>query len=186
MKNPIVLVFAGPNGSGKSTVTKGFEIIGQYINADEIKRVHDCTDLEAAQYATTLRETALNKKLDFTFETVLSTSRNVELLKKAKSLGYRVEVVFVLTADPKINVLRVAERVKKGGHNVPEDKIISRYYKSINNLSVLLKFADITWVVDNSTDKAELIVYSKDNQIEIKETMLWNAERINKLLLGEI
>lgn len=57
---PIVLVFAGPNGSGKSTVTKGFDIVGEYINADEIKKIKNCSDLEAAQFATALREDAVN------------------------------------------------------------------------------------------------------------------------------
>lgn len=183
---PVVLVFAGPNGSGKSTVTKGFDIIGEYINADDIKKLINCSDLEAAQFATALRENAVKNKRDFTFETVLSSPRNIELLKNAKAVGYRVEVVFVLTADPQINVSRVAERVKNGGHDVPNDKIISRYYKSLDNLSELLKFADIMWVIDNSTEKAELIIYSKDNEISINETDLWCTDKINKLISGSI
>ena len=159
---PVVLVFAGPNGSGKTTVTKGFDIIGEYINADNIKKQQMCTDLEAAQYATALREEAVRNKRNFTFETVLSSTRNVELLKSAKALGYRIEVVFVLTADPQINILRVENRVKNGGHDVPKDKIVSRYYKSLSNLSELLEIADVMWVIDNSEEKAKLIIYSKD------------------------
>ena len=109
---PIVLVFAGPNGSGKSTVTKGFDIVGEYINADEIKKEKNCSDLEAAQFATALREDAVYNMRSFTFETVLSSARNVELLKKAKNFGYQIEIVYVLTVDPQINVSRVAQRVK--------------------------------------------------------------------------
>ena len=181
---PIVLVFAGPNGSGKSTVTKGFDIIGEYINADEIKKQRNCSDLEAAQFATALREDAIMNRRDFTFETVLSSPRNVELLKKAKSVGYRIEVVFVLTSDPQINISRVAQRVKNGGHDVPKDKIISRYHKSLDNISAMLKIADIMWVVDNSTEKAELIIYSKDSEISINETPYWNKDKIEKLIIG--
>ena len=181
---PIVLVFAGPNGSGKSTVTKGFDIIGEYINADEIKKQRNCSDLEAAQIATALREDAIKNRRDFTFETVLSSPRNVELLKKAKSVGYRIEVVFVLTSDPQINVSRVAQRVKNGGHDVPKDKIISRYHKSLDNISEMLKIADIVWVVDNSTEKAELIIYSKDSEVSINETPYWNKDKIEKLIIG--
>ncbi len=183
-KKPIVLVFAGPNGSGKSTITKGFDIIGEYINADEIKKQKNFTDIEAAKYATELREDAIKNKRDFTFETVLSSPRNVELLKKAKASGYQIEVIFVLTSNPEINVLRVANRVKNGGHDVPKDKIVSRYYKSLDNLSKLLKIADVMWVVDNSTENAELIIYSKNSKISINETLLWNEDRINKLILG--
>lgn len=183
---PIVLVFAGPNGSGKSTVTKGFDIVGEYINADEIKKEKNCSDLEAAQFATALREDAVYNMRSFTFETVLSSSRNVELLKKAKNFGYQVEIVYVLTADPQINVSRVAQRVKNGGHDVPKDKIISRYYKSLNNLSKIIQIADVVWVVDNSTEKAELIIYSKENRISINATSLWNIERIKELISGNI
>ena len=125
---PVVLVFSGPNGSGKSTVTNGFEIVGEYINADEIKKLKRCSDLEAAQEATLLRQS-------FTFETVLSSPRNSKLLKMAKRCGYWIEVVFVLTHDVEINVNRVKNRVKNGGHDVPEDKIRSRYKKSLLNLS---------------------------------------------------
>lgn len=183
-KTPVVLVFAGPKGSGKSTVTEGFDIIGEYINADDIKKQQSCTDLEAAQYATKLREDAVKNKRSFTFETVLSSPRNVELLKSAKALGYRIEVIFVLTVDPKINISRVENRVKNGGHDVPKDKIVSRYYKSLNNLSELHKITDVMWVVDNSEDKAELIIYSKNNNISINETSLWSVDKINKLILG--
>lgn len=182
---PIVLVFAGPNGSGKSTITKGFDVIGEYINADEIKKQRNCSDLEAAQFATALREDAIKNRRDFTFETVLSSPRNVELLKKAKSVGYRIEVVFVLTSDPQINISRVAQRVKNGGHDVPKDKIISRYHKSLDNISEMLKIADVMWVVDNSTEKADLIIYSKDNEISINETPLWDKGKIEKLIIGK-
>ena len=183
---PIVLVFAGPNGSGKSTVTKGFDIVGEYINADEIKKEKNCSDLEAAQFATALREDAVYNMRSFTFETVLSSARNVELLKKAKNFGYQIEIVYVLTADPQVNVSRVAQRVKNGGHDVPKDKIISRYYKSLNNISKIIQIADVVWVVDNSTEKAELIIYSKENRISINATSLWNIERIKELISGNI
>ena len=181
---PVVLVFAGPNGSGKSTVTKGFDIIGEYINADDIKKQRRCSDLEAAQYATSLRENAVTLRRDFTFETVLSSPRNVELIRSAKDSGYQVEVVFVLTSDPQINVARVADRVRKGGHDVPKDKIVSRYYKSLNNLAELLKIADVMWVIDNSTEKAELIIYSKDKTVSIFESKNWSADKIEKLVIG--
>lgn len=83
-----IIIFAGPNGSGKSTITKMAKIIEPYINADDIKRTNYCSDLEAAQYAEKMRECALADKKSFTFETVLSTERNLNLLKKAKEQGY--------------------------------------------------------------------------------------------------
>ena len=74
---PEVVVFAGPNGSGKSTITRMAKIGGEYINADDIKRTTLCTDLEAAVKAEELRERMIVDRKDFTFETVLSTNRNL-------------------------------------------------------------------------------------------------------------
>ena len=97
MLKPEILVFAGPNGSGKSTITSNIKIIGEYINADEIKKSLGCSDLEAAQKATALRENLVQRKADFTFETVLSSTRNIELLQKAKNEGYFIKCFYVLT-----------------------------------------------------------------------------------------
>lgn len=85
-----VIVFAGPNGSGKSTITQMAKVRGEYINADDIKRTTLCTELEAAVKAEELREYMIQSKKDFTFETVLSTERNLILLQRAKEQGYFV------------------------------------------------------------------------------------------------
>ena len=86
IKKPEIIVFAGPNGSGKTTVTKLAKVIEPYINADEIKRTNYCSDLEAAQLAEKMREDCVAQNKSFTFETVLSTDRNLKLLQKAKKL----------------------------------------------------------------------------------------------------
>ena len=77
VRKTMVVVFAGPNGSGKSTVTNLVDKNGEYINADEIKFATKCTDLEAANIAQNLREQCITDHKDFTFETVLSTPRNL-------------------------------------------------------------------------------------------------------------
>ena len=91
---PEIIVFAGPNGSGKTTITCMARTIGVYINADDIKRSSLCSDLEAAVKAEELREEMLEKGEDFTFETVLSTDRNLKLLKKAKEKGYFLRCIY--------------------------------------------------------------------------------------------
>jgi predicted ABC-type ATPase len=87
---PIIMAFAGPNGSGKTTVTQKLPIVGTYVNADDIKKEYEITDMEAAQQAESLRNALINKGMDFSFETVLSTDRNILLLKKAKEHGYEL------------------------------------------------------------------------------------------------
>ena len=94
IKLPEVVVFAGPNGSGKTTITRMAKVVGDYINADDIKRTTLCSDLEAAVKAEELREKMIAKQRDFTFETVLSTERNL-LLRNAKAQGYFVRGIYM-------------------------------------------------------------------------------------------
>ena len=182
---PRLLVFAGPNGSGKSTVTKGLPIVGIYVNADDIKRISGCTDLEAAQEAEKIRSILLEEKQDFTFETVLSTDRNLELLRRAKEAGYEIQAVFVLTCSSDINVRRVQERVRNGGHDVPEEKIRSRYIRSIKNLAKLVRIADRTRVIDNSGTEPFLICEVVGTSVRIRETEVWPKMAILSLLYEE-
>ncbi len=182
---PRLLVFAGPNGSGKSTVTKGLPIVGIYVNADDIKRISGCTDLEAAQEAEKIRSILLEEKQDFTFETVLSTDRNLELLRRAKEAGYEIQAVFVLTCSSDINVRRVQERVRNGGHDVPEEKIRSRYIRSIKNLAKLVRIADRTRVIDNSGTEPFLICEVAGMSVRIWETEVWPKTAILSLLYEE-
>ena len=181
---PRILVFAGPNGSGKSTITKCIPICGIYVNADEIKRVSHCTDLEAAQEADEIRRMLLNTRKDFTFETVLSTDRNLDLLRQAKTLGYEIQAVFVLTNDPGINVERVKSRVKAGGHDVPTEKIISRYERSLRNLCQLSRIADHTRVINNSGREPHLICEVVNHHLTIWETEQWSKSAILGLFSG--
>ena len=86
--------------------------------------------MEAACIAEKQREEHIKNKDEFCFETVMSTDRNLKLLKKAKDKGYFIRCYYILTADPFINVCMVKSRVDEGGHDVPEEKIISRYEKA--------------------------------------------------------
>jgi len=180
--HPRILVFAGPNGSGKSTITKGLPLCGIYVNADDIKRLSQCTDMEAVQEAERIRQMLLNRHKDFTFETVLSTDRNLELLRQAKKQGYEIYAVFVLTSHPSINVRRVKSRARAGGHDVPEDRIISRYEKSLRNLALLVRIADHTRVIDNSNDKPRLICEVHNQHVTIWENEQWTRKAILRLL----
>lgn len=107
-KKPEVVVFAGPNGSGKSTITTILRPIEMdYINADDIQRILHCDTLSAAKLAEQQREEHLSNGRDFCFETVLSTDRNLKLLKRAREADFFIRCYYVLTADPQINVARV-------------------------------------------------------------------------------
>lgn len=180
VKLPEVIVFAGPNGSGKTTITGMAKTVGEYINADDIKRTTLCTDIEAAQKAEELREKMISEKRDFTFETVLSTDRNLLLLKKAKEQGYFVRCIYVLTANADINVARVSARQAIGGHGVPEDKIRSRYSKALALITQLVEVCDILHVYDNTKEPFRIFKKRKDIYFHW-ENKYWDFEKISKL-----
>lgn len=180
-KKPELLVFAGPNGSGKTTLTKSIQIIGTYINADDIKLNFSLSDLDSAKTAESLREKLLTTRSDFTFETVLSTRRNIDLMQRAKNIGYKIICFYVLTKDPQLNVLRVKERTISGGHDVPKEKIISRYKKALLLIPELLTICDTLIIFDN-TDEPSKIFSKINDRIEIQETVFWSKEEIEKLV----
>ena len=156
---PIVLAIAGPNGSGKTVLTRSLPVCGVYVNADDIKKEYGLTDLEAARQAEALRNKLLDMGMAFSFETVLSTERNLLLLQKAKRHGYEVQCIYILTCDENINITRVRARKAAGGHDVPEEKIRSRYHRSLALLPKLIKICDKILIYDNSAKPS--LIFSK-------------------------
>ena len=180
-KKPMILVFAGPNGSGKSTITQFFDIIGEYTNADNIVAATGMSNKEAAEFVNKKRYAAIEEKRDFTFETVLSSHYNLDILKKAKENGYFIKCIFVLTVAPSVNVARVAARVASGGHGVDTDKIVSRYNKSLGNIKELLEICDIMHVYDNTFEPVRIIRKHKSD-VSVFPNELWSENDIKKLL----
>ena len=179
-KSPEIIVFAGPNGSGKSTVTKLAKIIEPYINADDIKRETGCSDLDAAIKAESLREAMLAAKTGFTFETVLSTERNLNLLRRAREGGFFIRCIYILTADVLVNVARVKSRVANGGHDVPEDKIRSRYTKALALIPQLVAVCDVMHIYDN-TQTPERIFKKRKAEYFYWSNRFWTKKAIEEL-----
>jgi hypothetical protein len=181
-KKPEIIVFAGPNGSGKSTFT---EILRppqmDYINADDIKKHLKCDDLEAAQIAERQRETYLSEKRAFCFETVLSTSRNLDLLKRAREMGYFIRCYYVLTIDPLINVYRVKARVASGGHDVPAEKIYVRYDRAMALVPEVISVSDICHIYDNSEEEPFRIFKKRKDECFYDECDDWQREKLETL-----
>lgn len=180
-RKPEILVFAGPNGSGKSTITQFFYIGSDYINADDIKRSTLCSDLEAAVLAEKMREDHVERLEDLCFETVMSTDRNLKLLKKAKEKGYFIECIYVLTALPEINMMRIQARVAQGGHDVPEDKIVSRYIKCLELVKDVVSVCDIIHIYDNSDDIPFRIFKKQESEHFYDENDYWSYDDIAAL-----
>ncbi len=99
-----------------------------------------------------LRKKILTEKKKFSFETVFSHSSKLDVMREAASMGYKVYLYFVSTENPEINKFRVASRKTKGGHDVPNDKIESRYYRSLDLLFEAAQIAYQVFFFDNSKD----------------------------------
>lgn len=163
---PVLIVIAGPNGSGKTSVTS--KILhhewledSEYINPDNVARdmFGDWNNreavLKAADYCNEWREKCLAEMKSHIFETVMSADDKVDYILRAKQAGFFIRLFFVSTASPAINARRVANRVMKGGHDVPIPKIISRYDKSIGNCVALAPYVDRLYVYDNSIEDTD-------------------------------
>jgi predicted ABC-type ATPase len=97
-----------------------------------------------------IRQKLLQAKTSFSFETVMSFEDKVELLKKAQEHGFRTYLYYIATEDPIINISRVSYRLSKGGHDVPVDKIESRYHRSLALLHEALLYTNRAYFFDNS------------------------------------
>ena len=189
MMTPILTVYGGPNGSGKSTITVQHSPIGHYVNADLIQKRLDCTPLEAAKIAESTREQLLKAGESFTMESVLSTDRNYDLMQRAHNQGYFVYGIYVLTKNPKINIGRVAARVNKGGHDVPPQKVESRYRRALSKLPMLFKVCDRCDIFDNSPNRGEgepsLIVSWGNGMLELFPNEIWSQDELLALVGGK-
>lgn len=116
-----------------------------------------------------VRRKLLLSRQTFTFETVMSSPDKVEFLAEAQRRGYRTYLYYVATADPAINISRVENRVREGGHAVPVDKITNRYRRSLSLLREALKHTNRAYIFDNSSAESEWVAEITDaERLEIK------------------
>ena len=171
-KDKLLLVVAGPNGSGKTTLIANMYKSGNlhlpYINADlftltKFKNIKDEKErnIKSMYYTMNQVEKFIDCGKSFCYETVMSHPSKLELFKNAKDMGFKIYSVFVCTNNPEINVSRVNARALQGGHNVDKEKIISRYYRSVELSKELESISDVFLKFDNSLN---LMITNKENQ----------------------
>lgn len=133
----------------------------------------------ASDLAGYIRERLLDEGKDFWFETVFSHNSKLKFMEKAKSMGYKVYFYFIATDATEININRVINRVEKNGHPVPEDKIISRYYRSLQLLYPAIKVSDRAFLFDNSQRAAKFVCEIEDGlnaEMNVKNPPNWFVE----------
>ncbi|MEG1580262.1 MAG: zeta toxin family protein [Bacteroidaceae bacterium] len=170
-------IIAGCNGAGKTTAS--FTILPQilqcdeFVNADEIAKglspFHpERVAIEAGRLMLKRIAELMTKKLSFSIETTLSTRSYVGLIKKAKALGYNVELLFFWLASPEMAVQRVAKRVAEGGHDIPTEVVYRRYNAGIHNLFNIYSDVVDRWIlVDNNENTSTIIAEANKGVTEI-------------------
>ncbi len=130
-----------------------------------------------------IRHKLLANKASLSFETVMSSPDKIEFLKKAQDSGFRTYLYYVATDDPLINISRVRYRIKTGGHSVPEDKIVTRYHRSINLLSDALQYTHRAYIFDNSGHRPILLAeVTNGAKLELKTKIIpnWFKNTLNE------
>ncbi len=171
---PNLYIIAGCNGAGKTTAS--FTVLPEmldcqeYINADEIARglspFHpDKAAIEAGRIMLRKIDHFLNNNIDFSFETTLATRSYVNIIKKSQQLGYQITLLFFWLDSVELAKERVLTRVAEGGHNIPEQTIVRRYFSGLKNLFELyIPICDYWMIFNNSNPKIELIADGNFNE----------------------
>ena len=186
MSHPNLYIIAGPNGAGKTTASYTLlpEMLNcvNFVNADEIARglspfSPNAVDVQAARIMLQRIDELLTLQADFAIETTLSTRSYVQLVKRAQTMGYKVHLLFFCLESPEQAIQRVAQRVKEGGHGIPEAIIRRRFKTGLKNLVYLyLPICDNILVFDNTKGEAKLIAKKtvKTAKLEVVNQEMWN------------
>jgi predicted ABC-type ATPase len=186
-KRPTVVVLAGPNGSGKSTSAPRLLLgplnVQEFVNADDIAKGLSAFAQERVAFdagrimLTRLKELAASPQ-SFAFETTLASRSFAPWLKELHDGGYKVHLIFLWLPSADVAVARVADRVRAGGHQVPEETIRRRYDAGLKNLMQLyIPLADVWQIVDNSPRLLGRPIASGGRQgvAEVHNPLTWQA-----------
>jgi len=175
-RRPIVVAIAGPNGAGKTTFFEShLKSTGlRFLNADAMARELDVDAYEAARMISALRAELVNQRESFIFETVFSDPVGDKLgfLKQAAQSGYAVVLCFVGIAGAETSEQRVAMRVSQGGHDVPPEKLVERFPRTLANLAAALRELPCVLVFDNDdlrTPFRHLATYMNGRAVQLNE-----------------
>lgn len=192
MSTATLWVLAGTNGAGKSTVG-GAALLSagiEFYNPDQVTRdiLHaypgrsqEQANAEAWQRGADLLRAAIAVPHNFAFETTLGGDTITNLLASAMQKGLAVQMWYCALASPELHIKRVRARVKRGGHDIPENKIRERYDTSRRNLIKLVPHLATLRLYDNSeetrgTPKPRLILateYGRAVQVDLAQVPTW-------------
>jgi predicted ABC-type ATPase len=187
MKDKHLYIISGPNGAGKTTAS--YTVLPkilqckEFVNADEIARGlspfnPESVAIEAGRLMLKRISELLQRNESFSIETTLSTRSYFRLIEKAHTQGYDVTLLYFWLKSPEQAIERVAERVSKGGHNIPKDIIVRRYREGLDNLyNIYMPIVD-TWVLVNNAEMPRTIIATGGRE---QDTII-NDNRLYKII----
>jgi predicted ABC-type ATPase len=189
--HPSVVILSGPNGAGKSTAApallQGALAVDEFVNADVIARGLSAFDPNSAAIAagrvmlSRLRDLA-DQRIDFAFETTLASRSFAPWLHDLRASGYAVHLFFLWLPSADFAVQRVADRVRAGGHDVPEQTVRRRYRTGLGNFFKLYEPIASTWrVYDASGPEPKLVAERLEAQaIKVYDEAVWRIAQQQK------
>lgn len=169
-QTPLLVVLGGPNGAGKSTsaaqLLRDALSVEEFVNADTIAQGlsayrPESIAVTAGRVMLARLKVLAKTRRDFAFETTLAGRGHARLLREARAAGYRAHLIFLSLPSASLAVARVQERVRRGGHHVPEAVVRRRYAAGLRNLFTVYQTAVDSWqVYDNSTFEAPRLIAS--------------------------
>ena len=145
-------------------LSAGLTAMNNFLFLDNVALKDNLLPLFLADYIRSILLTICDK---FTFETVMSHPSKLDFIRLAKSLGFRIYLYFVSLEDPIMNIARVEARVRQGGHDVPKEKIVNRYERTMNLLLDAIKLVDRAYLFDNSSTHPILFATSQHDEISM-------------------
>ncbi len=173
-------IIAGPNGSGKTTLAK--ELIKEegiaFLNADEIaEKLGDKIGLAAGRELLDKFEECFRAKESVVLESTISGNYHERIIDRAKKAKYEIVLVYVFLASVEQNLARIRQRVKLGGHNVPETDVMRRYGRSLHNFWDVQKSVHQWELYYNGENSYELVARGCSDILEIMDDALYNKFR---------
>jgi predicted ABC-type ATPase len=181
---PLVVVIAGPNGAGKSTSAPALlrDALGitTFVNADEIARglagfAPEQAALSAGRVMLERIAELVAEGADFAFETTLASRHYARRIKEWKTPGYQFHLVFLWLPSAEVAINRVRDRVRRGGHHVPDHTVRNRYRVGLSNFFRLYRPLADTWRFFDNTAKTgpRLIAFGTLESQEVFDQSLW-------------
>lgn len=179
---PNLYIIAGPNGAGKTTASLTVlpEVLDcrEFVNADMIAASlspfkPEAVAFEAGRLMLLRIKELLQHNQDFAFETTLATRSYASLITLAKKQGYTVTLLFFWLRSPLLARERVAERVQKGGHNIPSDIIDRRYNRGLENFFKIYKDKTDRWLFYDNSEHYELLAEKNSVGEDVKNYDIW-------------